>query len=150
MPPTLSLQLSSRTSGSTIPRNDFCRLFAKAGLLRRLIALADHAQSSLGEAECAMAGVRAGQLVKQVVEVLLTFSHGDPKVKHALAETNILKGVVRALTNAKAKAWKQGSASGGGGASSGDGDGRDNVEIIKKLLQCVKNPSPCRPLPSAP
>ena len=60
------LQLSSQTAGS-IPRNDFCRLFAKAGLLRRLIALADHAQSPLGEAECAMTGVRAGQLVKQVV-----------------------------------------------------------------------------------
>ncbi|CAK9115598.1 Cytokinesis protein sepH (Serine/threonine-protein kinase sepH) [Durusdinium trenchii] len=139
-------QLSSRGSGrGTIPKNDFCRLFAKEGVLRQLVGLLEHCRTPKGEAECAVLGIQSAAFIVEIAEVLLVFSHGDSVVKHHFADTAVLEGILRTLT-LEAPFYRAGAAS---PSQQGSLDTTKTGKVVlsedemgplvKTLLKCVKN-----------
>jgi len=140
-------ELSSLSAGrGAIPKNDFCRLFAKEGVLRQLVALLEHCRSPKGESECAKLGFEASALIMEISEILLVFSHGDSVVKNQFADTIVLEGILRTLT-LEAPFFRAGSHVDSSqkekhvvGRSGKIALGEEEIgPLIKTLLKCIKN-----------
>uniref|UniRef100_A0A7S2WEB9 non-specific serine/threonine protein kinase n=1 Tax=Mucochytrium quahogii TaxID=96639 RepID=A0A7S2WEB9_9STRA len=143
-------QSSSITSGrGTIPKNDFCRLFAKEGVLVRLVSLLEYCRSRKGESECAMLGIEASALIADICDVLLLFSLGDSVVKKHFAGPMVLEGILRTLAlegpcQSSNKVLSHNSAKPipevVGQVKSRDATIEQQLgPLVKTLLKCVKN-----------
>eukprot|EP00741_Cyanophora_paradoxa_P008391 tig00001307_g8118.t1 len=131
---------------SPTPKNDFCRLFAKCGLLERLVAvmlsILDEAplparhplldgprarpdgedgtdEEVAGEGEEGGSGRGGAEwegALERIADLFLLFSHADSIVKAYMSTPQVLRRVVRALSARGAPA-----------------------SVLVKLLRCVKN-----------
>eukprot|EP00743_Colponemidia_sp_Colp-15_P006476 GILK01006971.1.p1 GENE.GILK01006971.1~~GILK01006971.1.p1 ORF type:complete len:1130 (+),score=224.67 GILK01006971.1:94-3483(+) len=73
----------------TIPKNDFCRLFGKMGLLERLMIALHNVNSDRDP--------RALQYLDRVANIFVLFSQGDHVVKTHFADEEVLGGIMTAL-----------------------------------------------------
>jgi len=88
--------LSSTGSGS-MPKNDFCRLFAKEQMLRHLLNMMKLCTSAQGKAECQTLQIDCDKLIVDAAELVLIFSHGDHEVKKYFADPVVLGGLLATL-----------------------------------------------------
>jgi len=80
MPDINRTNLFLSTEQSMTPKNDFCRLLAKQGLL-------DPLSTSLYNT---IRDPQGGPYTEKIVQVMLIFSQGDPAVKELLATRTIV------------------------------------------------------------
>jgi hypothetical protein len=132
----------------TIPKNDICRLFVKAGLLHKFIAVfrevfsyccplegaeddgnddSDEEQESDVEQSALLLKPWTMEELDAMSDVLLVFSQGDAIVKEHMCDGAVLEGILVALL-----AFTQPS-------SDAIADDHPVVAIVTKLLKCVRN-----------
>lgn len=99
----------------TIPKNDICRLFVKAGLLRRFVAVFNEVVSAVAVLESDQNPNRSLRLpsssqssqsqgenwtveeLNNFCDILLLFSQGDGVVKEHMCDGAVLEGMLKAL-----------------------------------------------------
>ena len=119
----------SRVFTLDVPRNDFYRVFSKAGVLPRLAGLMLRLQSAL----CAGEGIDRVRQLQKVADLLLLFSGGDDVVKVALSRSDSLAPVLELLGNKESRVPN-------GRSSSAAWRSCDQRTILEgKLLKVVKN-----------
>lgn len=97
----------------TIPKNDICRLFVKAGLLRKFVSVFNEIVLSVSASEvCSSGNTRAAGVpspasnnegdwcvaeLNNFCDILLLFSQGDAVVKEHMCDGAVLEGLLKAL-----------------------------------------------------
>jgi len=87
---TLNLQIH-------IPKKDFCRLLAKAGLLPKLVSVFGFIMEDKKLALAAQL-----EYADKIAEILTIFSNADPLVKLAMCDVDLMKRMLKVLEKVKA------------------------------------------------
>ncbi|TYZ66748.1 hypothetical protein PybrP1_001929 [[Pythium] brassicae (nom. inval.)] len=135
--------ISSVFSLQTIPKNDICRLFVKAGLLRKFVVVfneivravraqeeADDNDDGNDDAPRHAASPAATWTIAELhatCDIFLLFSQGDAVVKEHMCDPAVLDGLLRALAPTRADAARPVRASDA------------FIAAMVKVLKCVKN-----------
>nr|CCA13906.1 ser/thr kinase putative [Albugo laibachii Nc14] len=116
----------------TIPKNDICRLFVKANLLSKFIAVFDQIVASVHR-EFTEVGVEAWTMddLMRTCDILLLFSQGDSIVKEYMCDRNVLNGMLKALVCPNVMECLQ--------RHQMHKRADRYVSIIIKLLKCLRN-----------
>lgn len=132
--------ISSVFNLQTIPKNDICRLFVKAGLLRKFVVVFNEivkAVCAQGDEQPSKAKRWTMEELHKTCDIFLLFSQGDAVVKEHMCDGTVLDGLLHAL-EPRSLQEREGSSRGLAGVRTVR-ESDEFVSAMVKVLKCIRN-----------